>query len=32
MRLRETSQLIDKGTGLGLPFAGGAPDVGANEY
>jgi len=31
MRLRADSQLIDQGTDVGLPFAGGAPDLGCYE-
>jgi hypothetical protein len=31
MKLRATSQLIDKGTNVGLPFAGTAPDLGCYE-
>jgi hypothetical protein len=32
MRLRAQSPMIDKGTDVGLPFAGTAPDLGAFEY
>jgi len=32
MRLSSVSQAIDKGTNIGMPFAGLAPDLGAYEY
>jgi parallel beta-helix repeat protein len=32
MKLKVGSPLIDKGTDVGLPFAGAAPDLGAYEY
>ena len=32
MKLRAGGQLIDKGTNVGLPFVGTAPDLGAYEY
>jgi len=32
MKLKAGSPLIDKGTDVGLPFVGGAPDLGAYEY
>lgn len=32
MKLPKGSKLIDKGTDVGLPFAGAAPDLGAFEY
>jgi hypothetical protein len=32
MRLRAKSPLIDKGTNVGLPYVGAAPDLGAYEY
>jgi hypothetical protein len=32
MRLSATSKLIDKGTDVGLPFSGAAPDLGAFEF
>lgn len=32
MKLKATSALIDKGTDVGLPFVGEAPDLGAYEY
>ena len=32
MRLKESSDLIDKGTEVGLPFSGVAPDLGCYEY
>ncbi|MBQ0062546.1 MAG: DUF4990 domain-containing protein [Prevotella sp.] len=32
MRLTETSDLRDKGVGVGLPFSGKAPDLGCYEY
>jgi pectate disaccharide-lyase len=31
-RLKSTSNLIDKGVDVGLPYYGGAPDLGAYEY
>jgi hypothetical protein len=32
MKLSATSRMIDKGTDVGLPYAGAAPDLGAFEY
>ncbi len=32
LRLRENSDLIDKGTNVGLPYNGDAPDLGAFEH
>jgi hypothetical protein len=32
MKLKSGSQFIDKGTDVGLPFAGNAPDLGAYEF
>jgi uncharacterized protein YjdB len=32
LKLTATSDLIDKGTNIGLPFSGSAPDLGAFEY
>ncbi len=32
MKLREGSKMIDKGTDVGLPFTGAAPDLGAFEF
>lgn len=32
MRLREASRLLDRGTDVGLEYAGAAPDLGAHEY
>jgi len=31
LRLRDGSQLIDRGTDVGLPYNGSAPDLGAYE-
>lgn len=31
LTLRESGQMIDKGTDVGLPYAGSAPDFGARE-
>src|SRR5205823_2775795 len=32
LKLAPGSALIDRGTNIGLPFTGSAPDLGANEY
>ena len=32
LKLKQGSQMIDKGVNVGLPYVGGAPDLGAYEY